>query len=417
MSDPNALLEIDLPGPWPLSYAGEWLPLALALKRPEGGGKDIMLKNLHCRDKEVQLDTDLFQNDLVIRPGETYLLTVPIRVAHPKTVELDKIAIQLGQDPDPRHDELVFLPAKAVCFRPAIRKEIVVKVKPLCAHEGGTKVDVTVKHCGQTTFQDLTITLGPETAIRAGKRVVRLASFEPNDKEEHIEVVVAGEVLKVGLTAKVDGAETAGRWTKKIRQPSSRSRHRFRFLEARRLSTDEQFVYAVTENEDRPVVAAGGAYPLRGAERYQIVIRPKDPGVTAVHLRDVPGILHVRNSEAADGSWKFLVDVIFAERFTKGERLFYDVSSADGPLKGEIALALMPAWGKHFQLACALGIAVTLQGFGALVRLMVKSDVSVTDALEHFHIANDYQLLFPFCIPLIWAGLLLFDRVRYRLAN
>jgi hypothetical protein len=45
----------------------------------------------------------------------------------------------------------------------------------------------------------------------------------------------------------------------------------------------------------------------------------------------------------------------------------------------------------------------------------VKPNFAVEDALEHFHFASDYQLLFILAIPLAWGGLSLYDWLQYRL--
>jgi hypothetical protein len=416
MKEPDPILEVHVTGSSHPAYAGEWVPLALTLRHPDSSAGGVKLKHIACADKEVQLDTDLFPNDLEIRPGETYLLTLPIRVPRPRTVDLDRILIQVGRDDQPSNDVGVSLPPQLLPVRAAVAREIMVRVKPVCAYECGSKVELSFEHRGATLFEDLAFTVGPDDAIRAGKRVLRRSTFGPGDREQ-TELVVDTETLTVSAVARAHGEPTEGRWMQPIERSSGRCGPRFQFLEPRRLSVDDVVVKTQTEAGDVLIAPVTGAYPLHAGVAYEVDIRPRAAGIHNVQLRDIPGVVHVRNAEADGGAWKFWLDVKYPERFSKAERLFYDVESSGGPLKGEIGITLRPAWGKHLQLAAALGIAMTVQGVGALLRLLLRQDVSLADAVDHFHIASDYQLLFPLCIPLFWAGLWLYDRIQYRLAN
>jgi hypothetical protein len=390
------------------AYAGQWHPLTLLLKRAAGSATSVRLLNVSCLEKDVQLDTDLFQPDTEVRPGETYSLTVPLRVTRPQRFDLAKIKLQVDQD-------LVDLPNVLLEVRPAIGEEIKLRVEPVCSYEEGTKVVLTFEHRGTTSFSDFTATFSPEESVHAGKRVLRRASFGPGD-EEKVPLVFAAKTLAVKMTALADGRQTGAHQSLPVPRPSDQAERRFRFLEPRRLASDQKFVYRADSGR-RPIAMAHAAYPLRGGESYEIEVRPQNPGVTRIKLHDVPGVVSVRREEADPdrGFWKFLIDVTFDELFSRPERLFYDVTSKDGPFKGEVHLQLKASPRKHLQAAAALGGLSTIQGVAALVRLGHDSLTSVQDALANLTLFSDYDLLFLLCIPILWVVLMLYDRIQYRL--
>jgi hypothetical protein len=420
MKNGNGLLEIQTAELPPIAYAGEWIPVTWLLTRPEKSGTNVRIKNVNCPDREVQLDTDLLQSDIEIRPGETYRLTVPVKVGHPKILDLERFVIQVGDATgNPRNDEPVSPPRKELRILPAIAREILISVEPLCAYDQGTKVLLTFDHRGPTLFSDLVITLEPEQAIQAGKRILRRISFGPGEKEQ-VEAVVNTEKLIIQMVARVQGTQTEAEVTKPIGRLLSRAeRPRFRFLEPRRLSLDQKLVARVSGTDLQSVPPVEGAYPLQSGERYQIAITPQDPAVTEISLRDIVGVIHVRNREQAPDkrSWTFLVDVSGNDLFKRPERLFYDVKRGEETLTGEMPVCLLPAWGRHFRLAGVLGVALTVQGIGALVRFLVTADYSLQEALTHFHFNSDYQVFFSLSIPLVWGLLQLFDQLQYRWKN
>jgi hypothetical protein len=403
-----------------LAYAGEWVPVTLLLTRPEHSGAGVRIKNVSVPDREVQLNTDLLQSDIEVRPGETYRLTVPIKVGHPRTLDLEQFVIQVGDATgDPGKDQGVSPPRKEIRFLPAIAREIMVSVVPLCAYEQGTKVLLTFEHQGATPYTDLAVTLGPEEAIQAGKGTLRRPSFAPGEKEQ-VEAVVNAERLEIHLAARAEGMQTEAALSQPVGRLLTRAeRPRFRFLEPRRLSLDQKAVARVNGSDLQPVQPVEGAYALQCGERYQIAIRPQDPAVTDVRLRDIAGVIHVRKQEQVKDqrSWAFLVDVAWNDLFRRPERLFYDAKRGEETLTGEMPLCLLPGWGRHLRLAGVLGVAVTLQGVGALVRFLVSADYSLPEAVAHFNLSSDYQVLFPFSIPLVWAFLRLSDRLQYRWKN
>jgi hypothetical protein len=411
VDDQGQVLDIDLAEACEQGYAGEWLPLKVLLRRPAFSETPAHVKFVSCREKEVQLDADLLQGDIEIRPGETYRLTVPICVAAPALLDLGTIVFQVATPG--ALDQLVSLPPRPLAIHPAIGKEVTARLHSLCTYAEGTKAQLTLAHEGRTRFDDFTVTLGPEGALAAGKRTLKLPVFGPGDREQ-IEIVIASDQLDVELSGKVEGRETSARLHLTVPRVARRQERRFRFLEPRRLSLDQKSVSE--EGSGRPVEPVHAAYPLHGDQHYQIVIRPQLPDVQKVELHDIPGVVHVLKEEAQAGkrAWIFLVDVSAKGRWSKAERLFYDVITPQERLTGEIHLCLKPPRWSHATLASTLGLALTVQGVGALARFLLKPEFSLEDALGHFHIASDYQVLFLLFVPVALGGLVLYDWLQYR---
>jgi hypothetical protein len=418
MSDPRIPFVMKLHGPWERAFADEWLPLTLVLERPEACASGARVRHVSCTDPEVQLDLDLLDRNLAVRPGETYRLTVPIRVAHAKTLELNTIALQVHDTARPENrDELVPLPDKQLAVRPSLDKQIRIRLEPLCRYAEGIKVQLTLEHHGSIPFREFRAMLGPEEGVTAGKRTIRRRDFEQGDCEE-IEVVVNRDELEVELIAFVDGQRLQSRHNFKVGQPPQHDERRFRFLEPRRLSIDQRAVYRVGEDNSRvPIESKGGTFRLHGGQLYEIEIRPQQPGVKSICLHDIPGKLHVRRAEPdiAKGCWKFLVEITFAEVLRKPEILFYEVERAEERLTGEVPLCLIAPSSRRWQVAIALGLTLTLQGFTALVRALNRGEFDFVGVAGDFHPGRNLNLLSLLSIPLIRTGLGCIDWLQYRL--
>jgi hypothetical protein len=410
VDDQEPILEIDLAEVCERGYAGEWLPLKVLLRRPPSRETAARVKFVSCRTKDVQLDADLLQGDVEIRPGETYRLTIPICVPTPTVLDLGTITFQVATPG--AIDQQVPLTPRPLAIHPAIGKEVKTRLHSLCAYTEGTKAQLTLAHEGRTRFDDFTVTLGPDGALAAGKRVLKRAAFAPGDQEQ-FEVVIAGDHLDIDLSAQVAGLQTSARLRLPVPRVAGRQERRFRFLEPRRLSLDQK---SVSEEGGRPVEPVHAAYPLHGDQRYRIVIRPQMADVQKVELHDIPGVVHVLRVESDSGqrAWTFLVDVSTKGRWSKPERLYYDVMTPHERLTGEIHVCLKPPRWSHATLAFTLGLALTVQGFGALARFLLKPDFSLEDALGHFHLASDYQILFLLFVPIALGGLALYDWLQYR---
>jgi hypothetical protein len=406
-------------GPWERAFANEWLPLTLVLERPDTCISGVRVRNVSCDDSAVQLNLDLLDRNLEIRPGETYRLTVPICVTRAKTLELKSIALQV-QDaslPPPSRDQLVPLPDRQLPIRPAIDRQIRIQLEPLCLYEEGTKVQLTVTHHGSMSFREFRINLGPEDGVSAGKRTVRRPSFEPGDKEE-VEVVLNGNELEVDLIGFVGDQRVQSHRSFPVGRPPQHEERRFHFLEPRRLSIDHRKIYRIgDDNTLQPVEDKAGAFPLRAGQRYQIEIRPQLPGVKSINLHDIPGKLHVRrrDKDAAQGCWKFQVEVTFAELFRQPEILSYEIEGADERLNGEVALCLLPPVSRSWQVAAALGATLTVQGFVALARVLTRGDLQLLDVFSEIDLTRMFNIASALSIPLAWIVLRGIDWLQYRL--
>ena len=411
VDDQGQLLDVELCEPCEQGYAGESLPLKLLLRCPPSRVEGVCVKFISCRDQDVQLNTDLLQGDIQIRPGEAYRLTLPICIQTPKVFDLGAIVFQVATPG--AMDQLVPLPTKSVPIHPAIGKEVKVRLQSLCTYLEGTKAQLTLTHEGRTHYEDFTVTLGPAASLAAGKCLLRYPIFGPGG-EAQSEIVVAGDHLEINLSGKVEGRETTALLKWSVPRVAGRRERRFRFLEPRRLSLDQK---SITEfGSGRSVEPVHAAYPLRGEQRYQIVVHPQLPDVNEVKLHDIPGSIHVLNTEADAGrrAWTFLVDVSVKSRWSRPERLFYDVVTPHERLTGELHICLKPPrWG-HAVLAATLGLALTVQGLGAFARFVLKPEFSLEDALGHFHFASDYQVLFLLSVPMALGGLALYDWLQYR---
>jgi hypothetical protein len=149
-------------------HAGCWLLLPLALTRPAGAIGPVRIVSIGSNDPSVQLDLDLLQQDVAVRPGETYRFTLPILVHHARELELSALFVEVADPP-----ELVPFPSQLVSIGPSLAREIALRVEALCAYEAGTKVELSWQHGGSTPFDDFAISLGPEGAIVAGKIALR----------------------------------------------------------------------------------------------------------------------------------------------------------------------------------------------------------------------------------------------------
>src|SRR5215203_518773 len=115
------LVEIHVTVPRDLVLAGEWVPLSLTIRRPSSQASPVRIRNVSSTDRDVQIDLDLLDREMEVRPGEAYRLTVPIRVCRARVLGLGHLSLQV-EDTATRYSDLVRLPPQALQFRPAIGK-------------------------------------------------------------------------------------------------------------------------------------------------------------------------------------------------------------------------------------------------------------------------------------------------------
>jgi hypothetical protein len=90
------------------------------------------------------------------------------------------------------------------------------------------------------------------------------------------------------------------------------------------------------------------------------------------------------------------------------------MDTASGKLTGEVPICLKQASWRFWQVAAALGVAVTIQGAAALGPFLQHFDYSVAEAFAHFDAHEHLKVLFLLSIPTIWLGLRVADWVQYQ---
>jgi hypothetical protein len=408
----QAALEVQIANVPARAYVGERFPLVLLLKRPKGQDHALRVVNFACKDRDVQINTDMLERNVSVRPGETYCVTVSLEVWQARNLALDSLYFEIEGPEGPNF--LLWLPPKQVAIQPALNQEIKVEIVPLCPYEVGTKVQITLENKGETRFRDLTISLEPFQLVYSGKRTLRLVAFNPGDREQ-MEAVVAGDELTLVMTALVEGQHVESRVPVKIPPLENREKKTFRFLEPRRLAQDQIQVFRMAPEGPRALPEGQAGYPLQGGEEYRINIIPQNSGVQSIDLKESPGQLQVNKIEEdpTKRRWTFLAEVSFNGLWSKPKRLFYQVESSGEKLTGEIHLRLKPPWGRYLIFALALGLAITAQGIIVLGKIILKAD-SPLDMFAGFEPGRDFQIFFLFVIPVLWIALRVFDRIQYR---
>lgn len=418
------------------AFAGQWYPITLVLRRAHSAPTSALIRNISTTDAQCELDLDLFSRDLELRPGETYQVTVRLKVHQPGPVNLGNFFIQVhelspGEPPptatrrgvvvDPqasKRDAQLPFATRLLDFRAAIGHQVKILPEAICAYEEGTKVILTFHHEGGTTFENFTANILPADAIRAGKGTVQRAQFGPNDQEQ-IELVVQKPRITVNLSGSALGQRAEDQREVDIPTTDRGERRHFQFLEPRRLSRDDVSISRVNPDGETPVIPdSHGAFLLREGYQYNLVIKPQNKQAADVRLGEMTGILNVRNKEVdeIEKSWRFLLDVMGTGLLQRPEILFYDVVTQDEKLAGEVPLRLKSSPSRFWKIAGALGAALTLQGAYAAVRkFFVQEDLSVWEAFGDFDFRRDYNLLFLLSIPLAFFGLRCFDWLQYRL--
>jgi hypothetical protein len=398
------------PGP---HYQGDWIPLLLTVTRPSEAKEGIQIRDVTSDDAEVQLDLDVLDREMLLNPGESYRLTMPIRVRRPKVFGLGHLMLRV-QAPKETYDTPVRFPATAVEIRHAIGQDIAIDLEPLCAYDDAVKVLLTLHHTGPTLFRDLTVSLQPAEAIRCGKPIIQLPTFESGKKAE-IELIIDQKELDVTLTATVDGQRPEARKTFIVGPPPRVGEQRFRFLEPRRLSTDHTVILHNTADGPKAVECPDGVSVLDGDGRYLLIVRPQHDAVSEIRMRTIPNLLHVTHSEKLkDGAWKFSFELSFGSLLRRPEIIYYDVESRGEHLTGEVPVCIKAPGLKHWQVAGALGVALTVQGIAGLARFLHHADYNLTALPTEFSLSENFNILFLASVPLSLALIKLADWVQYK---
>jgi hypothetical protein len=388
----------------------EPVPLHLVIRCPVDGSP-AELRSIVSRDtKTAELDTDLFERDLTLRPGEVYRCTVVARFhaigAYPEPL----FQVQVGRDGNTTRPRI---PTPTIRVVPSLLGELRVRAESICTYDHGTKVDVTVTHAGQTKFSDFQLTLGPAAGVRAGVSDHRRPAFVGGEELKFTTVIVASE-MELTLDAHA-GREGVGPVALRLPVPPVRDAATttpFRFLEPKKLTQAEVKVRTLDEAGD-PVRPRSGVYEVYGGgTKYRVEIKPAHPHASAVRLRSVSGMVEVTDMPADPGTWAFQMVVVSNGVFTTPVALHYDVLTPDGPQQGELNLAVRPCGAKHWLVAVTAGAAITVKGAAAVVPA-VLSPGDLWNSLGSAMVKVDtlWDLTQFLSIPVIRAGLWVLDRI------
>ena len=360
MADP---IEIELLDPPRRAAVNEPVPLRLVIRCPEGGSP-IELRNVASRDRVMaHVETDLFELGLTLSPGEVYHCTAVARFHAPGRVERRLFVVRAGSDINTR---TIDIPTPTIQVVPSLLREIRVTAESVCTYDHGTKVELVLKHVGNTRFDDFRLTLGPPGAVRAGLSECRRRVLGVGD-ELRLTAVVAGENLELTFDADLRGAPV-GPVPVRVPVPPVRDDAAvppFRFLEARKL-TRAAVVVRKTDDTGAMVAGVNGVHTVfGGGTKYRVEVTPDNPQATAVRLRGVSGTVEVADLPADAGTWAFQMVVIGNNVLTAPVALHYDVATPDGPQQGELNLAVRPTGTRLWVVAATAGAALTLKGAAA----------------------------------------------------
>ncbi|MCE9564381.1 MAG: hypothetical protein K8U57_20280 [Planctomycetes bacterium] len=398
-------ITIELLNPLARVNVEEAVPLQLLIRCPPKGAATV-LRSITSRDRSVaELDSDLFERDIEIHPGEVYRCTV-VAIFH-----------QIGSFPEPLFvvsagldtaNRRVRVPTPAIRVVPSLLKEIDVKAESICTYEHGTKVDVTISHTGRTKFDGLRLLVGPANAVSAGVSEQRRPTFAPGDKIRFT-TVVSTNTISLELDASVNG-EPVGPVNRNAAVPPVRdvaTTTPFRFLEPKKLTQADVRIFTADEAGEQ-VLPNAGMHPIYGGGRkYRVQIKPAHPHASAVHLRGVSGSVEVTDLPADLGVWTFQMVVVSNGLFTSFVGLHYDVATSDGPQQGELNLAIRPSNTRLWTVALTAGAAVTVKGAAAVVPALANPDQlwnNLGSALKNVDTIWDLVqfLSIPFIRVLLW---------------
>jgi hypothetical protein len=390
-------------------HADQPVPLHLLIRCPPDGAP-VELRNVASRDDRVELDLDLFDRDVALRPGESYRCTVVARFRTPGVYPDQIFQVQVGVGNGTERPRVPTLPIRVV---PSLLSELRLAAESICHYDQGTKVDVTLAHAGATRFEDFRLTAGPAEALRAGMSEQRRPVLERGDVVRFT-TVVAADSLELILNALAGGQEVGPVPVRLAVPPvnDAAAALPFRFLEPRRLTQADVRVFTLDETAER-VPPVSGVYPVYGAgAKYRVEVWPAHPQAQTVTLRGMTGSVEVTPIPAEKGSWAFQMVVVSNRVLTAPVSLYFDVATPDGPQQGELNLSVRPVNSKLWMVAATAGFAVTVKGVAALAPALANPGDffgAMGEALRK--VDTLWDLVQFLSIPVIRGGLWLVDRV------
>ncbi len=405
-------VRIEVADAWDCIPAGDFVPLRLVIHRPtdHDGAVTIPFVN-HPDANRVSLNTDLFQREVTLLPGESYTLTLGVRFHSPGPANLAEFYVQVN--PANEQPTLVHLPDRPVRVVPSLSRQVKTKVERICEYDQGVKLEVLVRHVGETPWSNMEIAVGPPGRVRAGVTCHKRPILEPGQQEQ-FEVVIDGQELELSLAGTADGERVEDRRAMPV--PSAKNGPNglppFAFLEPRALPTDR---ITVLPAEGGAEVRPGrGVIPVMAGRRYVVTVYPSHPGARDVNLLGAAGQAEVESMKPEGGAWAFVVTIVDNSWLTQLVRLYYDVTIPGKVLRGELYLSVRPSGVRLWAIAATAGAAVTIKGFTALAPALVNPDEPWSDLLTGFpellqkRWTDWLQLL---SIPLIRIALWVLDRL------
>jgi hypothetical protein len=366
----DKLVVIDLPDHWDRIPAGEFVPLRLVIHRAadHAGAVTIPFVN-HPDTNRVSLNTDLFQREVTLQPGESYTLTIGARYHSPGPANLAEFYVQVN--PAGGQPTLVPLPERAIRVVPSLSRQVETIVDRICGYDQGVKLEVRIRHVGETPWDDLEISIGPQEFVRAGVTRHRKPILKPGQKDQ-FEVVIDGGAIELSLAATGDGERVEDHRVIPVPavEHGSVGFPPFVFLEPRALPTDR---IAVLPAEGRAeVTPARGVLPVIAGRRYVVTIYPSHPGAEDVDLLGAAGQAEVESMKSEGGAWAFVVTIVDNSWLTQLVRLYYDVQIPGKVLRGELYLAVRPDSARLWVIAATAGAAITVKGLTALAPTLLS---------------------------------------------
>ncbi|MCS6863507.1 MAG: DUF4126 domain-containing protein [Gemmataceae bacterium] len=368
-------------------------------------GRSTELRSLESRKPQVaQIESELFERDIILGPGEEYHCDVAVRFLREGTFPAPHFALNAGRDP---HDRIIDFPTPDITVVPSLNRELRVTIEPICTYEHvGTKLDVHVEHIGTHRLTDFHLRLGPREKIRSGYVEQKRPEFKPGEVLRFTVVVDAEELA---LTAEASaGSQMTGpvTWRLPVQTISSAATTApYRFLEPRKLSDADIELRSINENATL-VPFYRGAFIVTTGQKYRLVIRPHHPHVEDVHFLSHRGVAEVERLPVRDGTWEFLLQLVSNSKWSTTSVLHYAVTTSDGPQQGELVLLIRPTLKGQWTLAATLGAAVTVKGLAGIAPALANPEgfwKSLVAAPEN--LGSLLNVVAAVSIPLIWIGI------------
>jgi hypothetical protein len=391
--------------------AGEFVPLRLLILRPPDRRDAVTIPYVNHRDpSRVIVHTDLFQREVSLHPGESYVLTLNAQFQATGPANLSDFYVQVN--PAKGRPILVRLPDRPLRVVPSMQRHLQTRVERICGYEQGVKLELFLENKGETAWDDLEVAVGPVERVQAGLTCHRRPKFAPR-QQECFEVVFDGEAVELSLAATACGERVTERRCLPVPAAHERANgHQpFVFLEPRALTTDRITVRPA--DGGREVQPVRGIHPVTaGQQEYLVTICPSDSRAIGVELLPAPGLVEVTRMKGERKEWSFLLTTVGGSWLTQVVRLYYDVKLPEGKLSGELYLAVRPSSPKLWALAATAGAAVTVRGMTALAPTLLHPEFMREDLLSSVSelLGRRWTDWLAFLsIPLIRGGLGLLD--------